>query len=250
MRAAHLLLALLGLSAAFCSRAAGSTPTADQTQKLLLSFVADLQQFASGQEAGGRRRLQTLSTMNAMIDRQQARMESVQEFFQDMMGSSWRDWVPFNWTLPSFDWSHLGEFDYSSNLGDFLDAHSLKNMTNVHSVKDVANSWEEIEAAFCDKEDFTHSVKVPAKCVGPSVTIALVPKVCILDSKSKQILCDPAKLVLTKTPGSCTHKYKSASTWVGHECKITGGAGFSKEETIGGGNRTIPLIDIEIGYEA
>ena len=65
-----------------------------------------------------------------------------------------------------------------------------------------------------------------------------------------QILCDPAKLVLTKTPGSCTHKYKSGSSWVGHECKISGGAGFSKEETIGGGNRTIPLIDIEIGYEA
>ena len=69
-------------------------------------------------------------------------------------------------------------------------------------------------------------------------------------SPRTQILCDPAKLVLTKTPGSCTHKYKSASSWVGHECKISGGAGFSKEETIGGGNRTIPLIDIEIGYEA
>ena len=113
-----------------------------------------------------------------------------------MLGSSWRDWVPFNWTLPSFDWSHLGEFgecaqrwcmgggpahpspthrlallpgppavqyaqlfprsipvDYGSNLGDFLDAQSLKNMTNIHSVKDLANSWEEIEAAFCDKEE-------------------------------------------------------------------------------------------------
>ena len=34
---------------------------------------------------------------------------------------------------------------------------------------------------------FTPSKKVPAKCVGPSVTIALVPKVCILDSKSKQV---------------------------------------------------------------
>lgn len=73
MRAAHLLLALLGLSAAFSSRAA--TSFTDQTNKLLLDFVADLQQFASGQEAGGRRRLQTLSTMNALIDRQQERME-------------------------------------------------------------------------------------------------------------------------------------------------------------------------------
>ena len=43
--------------------------------------------------------------------------------------------------------------DYGSNLGDFLDAHAAKNITNIHSVKDLANSWEEIEAAFCDKEE-------------------------------------------------------------------------------------------------
>lgn len=42
--------------------------------------------------------------------------------------------------------------DYGSNLGDFLDAHAVKNITNIHSVKDLANSWEEVEAAFCDKE--------------------------------------------------------------------------------------------------
>ena len=34
---------------------------------------------------------------------------------------------------------------------------------------------------------FTPSEKVPASCTGPSVTIALVPKVCILESKTKQV---------------------------------------------------------------
>ena len=60
----------------------------------------------------------------------------------------------------------------------------------------------------------------------------------------------PRQAGADQDPGACVHKYKSASTWVGHECKITGGAGFSKSETIGGGNRTIPLIDIDIGYTA
>lgn len=78
MRAAHLLLALLGLSAAIGSRA--TPPSADAANKLLLSFVSELQQFA---EAGGRRRLQTLSTVNALIDRQQERME---------VGASWVGW--------------------------------------------------------------------------------------------------------------------------------------------------------------
>ena len=64
-----------------------------------------------------------------------------------------------------------------------------------------------------------------------------------------QILCDPAKLVLTKTPVSCTHKYKSASSWTGKECKITGGAGFSDEKVIGGGERSVPLIEFSVDYQ-
>ena len=42
-------------------------------------------------------------------------------------------------------------------------------------------------AAHAPLRRFTPSKKVAAKCVGPSVSIALVPKVCILDSKSKQV---------------------------------------------------------------
>lgn len=30
-----------------------------------------------------------------------------------------------------------------------------------------------------------------------------------------QVVCSPAKLVLTKTPGSCTHKYDAPLSWVG-----------------------------------
>lgn len=33
------------------------------------------------------------------------------------------------------------------------------------------------------------------------------------------------------------------------ECKITGSAGFSDELVIGGGEKSIPLIDVDVGYE-
>lgn len=73
-----------------------------------------------------------------------------------------------------------------------------------------------------------------------------VCETCLLPTA--QILCDPAKLVLTKSPGACTHKYKSASSWVGKECKFSGGAGFSDELTIGGDARSIPLVDFDVNY--
>ena len=96
---------------------------------------------------------------------------------------------------------------------------------------------------------FTPGEKVDASCTGPSVTIAVVPKVCVLEAATKQVVCDPAKLVLTKAPGSCVHKYKTASVWEGKSCKISGGAGFSDEVVIGGGQRVIPLTQIDFSYE-
>lgn len=39
---------------------------------------------------------------------------------------------------------------------------------------------------------------------------------------SLQIVCDPPKIVLIRTPGGCTHKYHSASTWTG---KVRGAGG-------------------------
>lgn len=37
-------------------------------------------------------------------------MQTVQEFFEGILGLRWRELVPADWALPSFDWSHLGEF--------------------------------------------------------------------------------------------------------------------------------------------
>ena len=30
-----------------------------------------------------------------------------------------------------------------------------------------------------------------------------------------QVVCDPAKIVLRKSPGGCTHKYTTPSSWKG-----------------------------------
>ena len=44
----------------------------------------------------------------------------------------------------------------------------------------------------------------------------------MLDADNKAVVCDPAKLVLAKAPGSCTHAYHSASAWKGKEVSLLG----------------------------
>ncbi|KAI3424191.1 hypothetical protein D9Q98_009547 [Chlorella vulgaris] len=157
---------------------------------------------------GARRRLQTVGV-------------PFQEFMSNFFGEGWSSMVPSGWSLPSFDWSKLGEFDYTNNLGDFMAENDLQSLTQISSVGDLNAAAESIESKFCTPEAFEPAAKVPASCTGPTVTISLVPKVCTLESATKQVVCDPAKLVLTKSPGSCTHKYLSASTWTGKVRHLT-----------------------------
>ena len=56
-----------------------------------------------------------------------------------------------------------------------------------------------------------------------------------------QVACQPARLVLRKSPGACVHAHQSASAWVGQECKHTGAAGFADRKLVGGGKRVVPL---------
>jgi len=84
-------------------------------------------------------------------------------------------------------------------------------------------------------------VKKPTACKGPSVTLQYVPKTCILDAEAKAAVCDPAKLVLTKTPGSCNLKYYTAPKWVGKECKVSGEVGTANEMVVGGRQYDVAL---------
>jgi hypothetical protein len=138
--------------------------------------------------------------------------------------------------FPVTNWSQLGAFKFEGTFAEMVD---LLNFDDVESPRDLYEQLAESDKLFCRKEEFEPSEKVPTNCVGPSVTLELQPKTCVLDAKDKTLFCDPAKLVLVKVPGVCTLKYKSAFIYKGKECKIVASVGLSKEAVIGGGEFSI-----------
>eukprot|EP00887_Chlorella_sp_A99_P007046 scaffold2.g7046.t1 len=225
----------------------------------LAAFNADLA------EALSRRTLQQTNDM-------QRTFPQIQQFFADMLGGNWTSFLPQSWSLPSFNWDSLGSFEYQSNMQarggegrgtasgtpppqrpprtlgqamrDFLDTADLSRPS---SLLDLQSRLEHVESHFCTHEIFNASILMPASCTGPTVTLAFLPKVCTLDSANKAVICDPAKLVLQKTPGSCVHAYHSAAIWKGKECAIKGVCGFAKANVHGGSEYHIPLQDLHLG---
>eukprot|EP00887_Chlorella_sp_A99_P007038 scaffold2.g7038.t1 len=265
------------------------TGDVDELSKFLSSSLEDMFSHLFQQDGQARRR--ALRTTQGL--------ESVQQFFSDMLGGNWTSFLPQSWSLPSFSWDSLGTFEYQSNMQarqgrgiglnlseehreaatprrsaipcspaplhsahlqpsshpllpglrpplqqDFLDNADLSRPT---SVQDLADKLAHVESHFCTPEIFNASTLMPASCTGPTVTLAFLPKVCTLDSANKAVICDPAKLVLQKTPGSCVHAYHSAATWKGKECAIKGHAGFTKANVHGGSEYHIPLHDLHLG---
>lgn len=153
-----------------------------------------------------------------------------------------------------------------SVLSDIMGKSFLKNLTDIDLLDkmgidsgvytklmdDLANadsfseaydliSEASVESDICTKPKFTESTKEPTKCEGPTVSLELVPKECIIDSKTHTIDCTPAKLVLKKTPGSCTFKHHTAFSWKGKECKLSKTFGKSDTETKGGDDYQVYL---------
>ena len=152
---------------------------------------------------------------------------SFQNFLGDILGGNWSDLVPSAWSKPSewlclrlplsqrprrqplclltkkpavtqpralpapppagFSWDNLGSFDYSSNLQTFLDTHDLRNMTRPTSIGELHDTLDNVTAVFCKPENFTASRKKPTACAGPTVTLAYVPKECILDEHTHTV---------------------------------------------------------------
>lgn len=137
-------------------------------------------------------------------------------------------------------------FDFSSNLQDFLstqqDAIRGGDLIpdNLGELKDRLDAATD---ALCRPEVLDHPEKAPTACEGPTVTIAYVPKACTIDYKAKEIVCDPAKLVLTKTPGACTLKRLTPFRWKPKECALTADIGIEKTKVIGGKEYTVDLTD-------
>jgi hypothetical protein len=167
---------------------------------------------------------------------------SVAAFFTDLLGIDWQALVPSTWTSQNFSWDNLTTLDYETAINEYLAEKNID--TNPESIKDVYQSLAAIETELCTPEEFIPSEKVPATCSGPSLSVAYVPKACIMEPTTKVAVCDPARLVLTKTPGECTLKYKSATEWTAKECKIEKDFGPTKEIVLGGRNYTVPLGDV------
>jgi hypothetical protein len=178
------------------------------------------------------------------FDKASTMYTSVSEFLADVLGEGWRSIVPETWTKPTFTWEDLASFDFKTAVDDFISQANLENLTTPESLKDMYMSVETVETEFCTPEEYTAPEKVPATCAGPQVSLAYVPKTCVLNAADKVAICDPAKLVLTKTPGECTLKYKSAAEWTAKECKIEKMIGDENEVVLGGRIYTIPLGDI------
>ena len=83
----------------------------------------------------------------------------------------------------------------------------------------------------------------------PLVPLSPCPQYASLPLHWAQVVCDPAKIVLTKAPGGCTHKYATASSWKGKECKIAGTVGFTQEVSYGGNAYEIPLTTLSLGQD-
>ncbi|KAL4424745.1 hypothetical protein ABPG77_000088 [Micractinium sp. CCAP 211/92] len=225
-RATSPLLAALLACGCFSAVAWGSIDRR-QAAELSLSGVAD-----------------TLDQVLQEVQEQVTAPQSVQQFLTAVLGRNWPDSLPAAWSAPSFDWSRLGDFEYSSFLSDFLDSASLHNLTAVQSVRELAQAVHGMEDSFCTPEKFTPSTSVHSSCTGPSVSLAITPKTCVLEGQAKQVVCSPAKLVLTKTPGSCTHKYDAPLSWVGKVCKLSGSVGLNDSAITGGGQKVIPLAHL------
>lgn len=161
--------------------------------------------------------------------------DSVASFLTDLLGDDWKSYVPESWTIPSFSWEDLANFDFETALDDFILNNNLEGLTNPESMKDVYDAISTLESKLCSPEEFTPGEKVPTTCSGPSVSIAFVPKTCVLDPADKVAVCDPAKILLNKNPGSCSLVHKTPSTWTGKECKVEKEFGSSDESMIVGG---------------
>ena len=134
------------------------------------------------------------------------------------------------------NWSKLGSFKFEGTMADMID---LLNFDDVHSPKDLYDQLSKSDKLICTPEVVKESKKVPTTCTGPIDSLELRPKVCTIDPIHHVLTCDPAKLVLVKTPGVCIHKYHKAFSYKGKECKITASLGVSKEAIIGGGEFSI-----------
>lgn len=176
-----------------------------------------------------------------------AAYQTIGNIFEEILGEDFADSIPEEWQLPTNILDEEPDFDVEKAYKKYANVFDFGSLAKAKSIKDVYDYIVDIEKDFCTKEEFTKGEKVPTECTGPSISLALSPKVCVVDDLTKAVTCDPAKLVLTKSPGSCTLKHKEPPSFTGKECLIEKEFGKSADASIGGRDFTISLgkVDFE-----
>ncbi|KAL4514960.1 hypothetical protein Ndes2526B_g03720 [Nannochloris sp. 'desiccata'] len=172
-----------------------------------------------------------------------AKKVKIHEFFADVLGSNWASFLPNLFTSQNFSWDSLGLFDYRSNIQDLVSHDQLHNFQMPQNLGELYTKLDTVTDAWCTEAEYDPPQKIPTTCAGPSFTLSYVPKSCIVKSAEKTIVCDPAKLVMVKTPGECTLKHYTAFSWSGKRCRFNAEMGTEKEKVIGGGEYQVDLTD-------
>ena len=186
-----------------------------------------------------------LDAGNAVRNVVDAKRIRVQEFLAEILGRDWSDFTPHSWLSHTFDWDALSNFDIHSNLQDLLSNDVIQNLQMPQSLSSLKAKFDAAVDAFCDLPELLYQtpLKVPTTCYGPNVTISFVPKICVLNQDTRQIVCSPAYLVVKKTPAVCVLKHFTPFTWTGKQCRHKVEIGLTKETIIGGEEYTIDFTD-------
>lgn len=229
---------LLTLSIFSADAQISSASTSDWTD-----FWGTVVNYKDGAAPSSNRRLHrhllqsSTTTVTATANATSTAADDWSNIFSTLMSSNWSKLQPA--ALQNFDWSQFGDFEMTTPIADLLQDISEKGIPT--SKDEVKDDVDLILNSFCKPDTFTDSEKKPASCSGPTVVLALEPHECLLDDVTKTVTCKPAQLVLTKTPGSCSHKSESAVEFKGKQCKVEKTIGFSKSTSQGGDNKLIPL---------
>ena len=165
----------------------------------------------------------------------------IQDFFAEVLGRDWSAFSPRSWLSGNVTWDDIGSFDIRSNLQDLIAPDAVPLFQRPQSLGDLYTRMDTVAEAFCETKPLKPPVKVPSTCYGPQILLTYHPKQCYIVSDTKQILCDPAKLVMYKIPGSCVVKYYTPFEWSGKECKHQVIVGQYTERVIGGGSYVVDL---------
>lgn len=156
---------------------------------------------------------------------------SLQTLLTSVLGSKWTDYLPSSWK--TLTWASLGGFSLEDNIAEFFNSTALSELGNT-TLKEAYDSAKDAVASVCGTDEITFPEKIPAYCVGPSISFQYVPKKCDIIESNKTIVCSSPKLVSVKSPAVCALGGIEGFSFEGKTCRIKGEIGLEMYFQAGG----------------